>query len=94
MLVPVIAWKEASESGEQIAFRTGATFHEGKTGRGMRHEDIDQSVTPPGAEPLELRREIDDPLPGGVDLDLGRVHAPQSAVSAYSGAMDAAGRAT
>ena len=65
-----------AERREQVAFRTGAAFHQGKAGRGMGDEDVDESVTAPGTEPLELRGEIDEPLPGGVDLDLGRVHAP------------------
>ena len=78
MPVPVIARKQAFEGGEQVVLGPRAPLHEGQPGSGMRHEDIDESVAATGAEPGELHRQVDRPLAGGVDLDLGRVHDPPS----------------
>ena len=72
--VAVVAGEKALQRGQQVAVGPGAGLHQCDAGGGMGHEDVDQPVTQPGAEAVELGREVDDALPGGVDAELERLH--------------------
>ena len=76
--VAVVAGEEALQRGQQVALGPRAGLHQGHAGGGVRHEDVDQPVAQPGAEALELGREVDDALPGGVDAELDRLHRAPS----------------
>jgi hypothetical protein len=74
MAIATVARQEVFESGEQITLGSRTGFHQRQPGCGMGHKHVDQPVTAFGAEPLELPREVNDPVSGGVDIDLYGSH--------------------
>ena len=78
MAVAGVAGEESVQRSEQVGLGSRAGLHQGHAGGGVRHEHVDQPVAQPGAEALELGRQVDDALAGGVDTQLDRLHRPPS----------------
>src|SRR5437660_4211356 len=78
MTVVVVPRQETSQRLDQIGLRSAARLHEADSAGGMGRKDVGQTVTPPGDEPLDLRRELDNLAIRRVDLDLDAVHGPGS----------------
>jgi hypothetical protein len=74
--VPVVAgaWQQPVEGGDEIGFGTRAQFHQGQSRGGVGYERVHQPVAMPGAESFQLGGNVDDPLPGRVDVNLDCVH--------------------
>ena len=72
--VPPVVRQEPLQRGQQVGLGPRARLHEGQAGRGVRRQRVHQAVPASGAEPLQVPRQVDDPLPGRVDVDLDGVH--------------------
>src|SRR3954468_19765170 len=72
VLVPpaAVARQQRVDGAEQVAVRAGPGFDDRQTGRGVRHEDVEQPVLLAGKELLALAGEVVYPrLCSGSDLD-------------------------
>jgi predicted DNA-binding protein (MmcQ/YjbR family) len=72
--VPRVAGQEPVERVDEVRLGTGAEFDERDAGGGVRHEDIEQSVAPLGAETLDIAGEVGELASAHVDAQLDRVH--------------------
>jgi methylmalonyl-CoA mutase C-terminal domain/subunit len=83
--VAVVPGEEPVDQLGQIVLAPGAQLDQRQTGGGMRREDVQQPVAPPGAEPLRIPGEVDQSALARLCVQLDGVHESPIVGAGYRG---------